>query len=459
MLKKLKNRKDLFPIILTTLLIGAVFFAVFSHVIGVELQTSTYKNLKGLFFIPLKKWIFPVIGAAMFSVFFRSPEGKAKRFFVLMIDIMLLYLLSTFIANIYAFSTFSLFPFADAISPILTGAEVTEFNKTAPEGIPSVIWVMIIGLASSFIFRYVLHKIFAIFSQYSCLIFNKILCKCSEKIEFVKQFKKEFAEAKKTNDDLDYSLAFINFVDRIIFTVLMGILLLAPLAVYSAFLEILNSRGFEFFTDLGKFIGFYAAILFSYQFLVMPLVRSIFCLGINGETYGSFLKKAIPVMATAGTTASSVATLATNIRAAQSLEVEDDMKDKGHNRALMPIGATFNMDGTSISLIVYFLLAANLAGMDVNFWWVVLTALGLSVGTAAVPSASLIMLTSMYSAFSIPAALTGKLLSVIIAVDPIHDRIRTIVNTWGDLNMVYIVQSKRGIATLVGKLFGKEFKE
>ncbi|MFT6219792.1 MAG: Na+/H+-dicarboxylate symporter, partial [Rickettsiales bacterium] len=163
--------------------------------------------------------------------------------------------------------------------------------------------------------------------------------------------------------------------------------------------------------------------------------------------------------ATAGTTSSSVATLAHNIKAAQSLIVPEDMKNKGHNRALMPIGATFNMDGTSISLVIYFLLAANIAGMEVSFVWVVMTAVALSVGTAAVPSASLIMLTSMYSAFAIPAAITGKLLSIIIAVDPINDRIRTIVNVWGDLNMVYIVQCKRGILTMLTKAIGKKKPE
>jgi len=271
-------------------------------------------------------------------------------------------------------------------------------------------------------------------------------------------FSQEYFLAKKNDDELDYSLALINVVDKIIFLVLMLILLLAPFAVFGTFLETLNDRGFIFFLDLGKFILFYATILLSYQFIILPLVRNILCYGINRESYGSFLKKALPVMATAGTTASSMATLATNIKAAQSLDVDEDMKYKGHNRALMPIGATFNMDGTSISLIVYFLLAANLAGMDVNVWMVALTAITLSVGTAAAPSASLVMLTSMFNAFSIPVAITGKLLSIILAVDPIHDRIRTIVNVWGDLNMVYIVQSKRGPLTLLKKLFKKSKK-
>jgi Na+/H+-dicarboxylate symporter len=238
----------------------------------------------------------------------------------------------------------------------------------------------------------------------------------------------------------------------------MTILLLSPLAVYSSFLQILNERGFAFFADLGRFILCYGAILFIYKLVVLPIVRTIFTLGVaNKESYLSFLKKGTPVLITAGATASSHATLAVNIKSASTLNVPEDMKNRGHNEALMPVGATFNMDGTSISLVVYFLLGAQLAGItDISFWAVILTAVGLSFGTAAVPSASLIMLTSMYQSFAIPAAISSKLLSIILAVDPIHDRFRTMVNTWGDLNMIYIVQSKRGLITsFIKKLSSK----
>jgi Na+/H+-dicarboxylate symporter len=450
MIKDNLAHKSIFSTLITFLLLGSVGLAVISHLIGIELEIQTYKDLKSYFFVPLKKWIFPVIATSMFSIFFRSPDGRATKFFVLLADIMVLYLLSTFIANVYAFSVFPLFPFAETIAPILGTVETANFNKIAPDGMPLVIWVMIIGVAASFIFRYLLHNTFCAIARHICNILVLILSPdFLNRISFIKKLKDDHKDALNPKKSLRHSLVLINFVDKVIFLVLMLILMLAPLAVYSSFLSILNVRGFQFFFDLGRFIAFYAFILFSYQFIVMPIVRKIFCFGIKGETYGSFFKKSLPVMATAATTASSMATLAVNIKAAQSLNVDEDMKDVGHNRALMPIGATFNMDGTSISLVVYFLLAANLAGIDVSFWWVVLTAVGLSVGTAAVPSASLIMLTSMYSAFSIPAALTGKLLSIIIAVDPIHDRIRTIVNTWGDLNMVYIVQCKRGVISLL----------
>jgi Na+/serine symporter len=453
----IKEKRSLFSILLPIFLIGAVILSAISYSFGLDLDQGTYTILKDSFFTPLKKWTFVVIAAAMFSVFFRSPDGASNKFFVLMLDIILLYCISTLIANIYAFNAFKLFPFTEIISPLIGDAKELVFDKAAPTGMPLVIWVMIIGLTSSLVFRYFLHALFAFFAKKLCFILL-IIFKLNlwDIIPCIKALKSEYRNAQKTNNDLDYSLALINFLDKIIFAILMVILLIAPLAVYGSFLEILNSRGFYFFIDLSKFIGFYAIILLTYQFVIITLIRKIFCYGIKGETYKSFLVKALPVIATAGTTSSSVAALAHNIRAAQSLDVPEDMKNKGHNRALMPIGATFNMDGTSISLVIYFLLAANLAGMEVSFAWVVLTAVGLSVGTAAVPSASLIMLTSMCSAFAIPGAIVGKLLSIIIAVDPLHDRIRTVVNSWGDLNMVYIVQCKRGIFSMLSRVISKK---
>lgn len=452
-----EEKKDKFPLILTISLLSSVILAVLFHILNIEFSDKTYDFLKNLFFEPLKIWVYPVIAVAMFSVFFRSPQGQASSFLVLITDIIILYTLSTFIANIFAVTTFNFFDFANTIKPLLDNSEVTNFNKTSPGGVPTIIWVMLIGLVSSFIFRFVLNHLFAILTKPFCSLISKFLCvSFLKKLNLFSTLEEEYELACQNKDDLDYSLSFINFTDRVIFLILMAILLLAPFAVFASFLGTLNERGFTFFYDLGRFISFYAAILFSYQFLVMPLLRNIFCFGLKRESYKSFLIKALPVMATAGTTSSSVATLATNIKAAQSLDVEEDMKYRGHNRALMPIGATFNMDGTSISLIIYFLVAAQLSGIEISYWMVILTAIGLSVGTAAVPSASLIILTSMFSAFAIPVTVTSKLLTIILAVDPIHDRIRTIVNTWGDLNMVYIVQSKRGPLTLFKKLISKK---
>ena len=452
------NSSNKFSKILTIALISSIFLSIISYQFGIQLEEETYNDLKNIFFKPLKWWINPLIAFSMFGVFFRTPEGKALNFVVLLCDIILLYFISTLIANIFAYNLYDFFPFADIIAPALAGVDATEFNKTAPGGIPKIILIMIIAFLSSIVCRYVIHHIFISIIKQILYIVN-ILIKADffNRVSFIKNFKSEYKDATKSNSDADYSISFINFFDKIIFGVLMAILLLSPLAVYSSFLQILNDRGFTFFVDLSKFILCYGAILFTYKLIVLPLVRIIFTFGVtNKETYLSFLKKGLPVLITSGATASSAATLAVNIKSASTLNVPEDMKDIGHNEALMPVGATFNMDGTSISLVVYFLLGAQLAGItDISFWSVVLTAVGLSFGTAAVPSASLIMLTSMYQSFAVPAAVTSKLLSIILAVDPIHDRFRTMVNTWGDLNMIYIIQSKRGLITSFIKKFKK----
>ncbi|MDA7705545.1 dicarboxylate/amino acid:cation symporter [Rickettsiales bacterium] len=455
-----KSNDNRFSKILTIALIASIFLSVISYYFGIQLEDKIYKDLKNTFFQPLKWWINPLIAFSMFGVFFRTPEGKALNFIVLLCDIILLYFISTLIANIFAYNVYDLFPFADIVAPALSGVDATEFTKKSPGGIPKIILIMIVAFCTSIICRYVIHHYFILVIKKILAVINILLASVFfDKISFIKKFKTEYKEARELKNDSSYSMVFINFFDKIIFGILMAILLLSPLAVYSSFLQILNDRGFVFFLDLGKFIMCYGVILLSYKLIVLPIVRTVFTIGVpNKESYFSFLKKGVPVLITAGATASSAATLGVNIKAASGLNVPDDMKDRGHNEALMPVGATFNMDGTSISLVVYFLLGAQLAGIvDISFWSVVLTAVGLSFGTAAVPSASLIMLTSMYQSFSVPAAVTSKLLSIILAVDPIHDRFRTMVNTWGDLNMIYIIQSKRGLITsLVKKISSKK---
>lgn len=453
------SNNNKFSKILTTALLGSILLSVLSYQFGLSLEEGLYKDLKDAFFRPLKYWINPLIAFSMFGVFFRTPEGKALKFVILLCDIIFLYFISTLIANVFAYNMYSLFPFAEIIQPALVGVDPTDFNKKATGGIPTIILIMIVAFCLSIVCRYLIHHFFIAIVKKILLVINVILSsEFFDKVTFIRNFKTEYKDAKKGKTDALYSMVFINFFDKIIFGVLMIILLLSPLAVYSSFLQILNERGFAFFADLSKFILCYGAILITYKLIVLPLVRSLLTLGVaNKETYFSFLKKGTPVLITAGATASSAATLGVNIKSASALNVPEDMKNKGHNEALMPVGATFNMDGTSISLVVYFLLGAQLAGvMDISFWSVVLTAIGLSFGTAAVPSASLIMLTSMYQSFAIPATVTSKLISIILAVDPIHDRFRTMVNTWGDLNMIYIVQSKRGLITqFIQKFFPK----
>ena len=72
MTNNIKKSKDWFSTLIPVLLIASVALSCVAYIYDFSLEASTYKTLKDIFFVPLKKWTFVVIAAAMFSVFFRS---------------------------------------------------------------------------------------------------------------------------------------------------------------------------------------------------------------------------------------------------------------------------------------------------------------------------------------------------------------------------------------------------
>ncbi len=156
----MSSTKLSFSKILTIALISSIFLSVLSYQFGIQLEDGIYKDLKNTFFKPLKWWINPLIAFSMFGVFFRTPEGKALNFVVLLCDIILLYFISTLIANLFAYNMYSLFPFADIITPALAGVDPVEFTKTKPDGIPTIILIMITAFCISIFCRYAIHHYF-----------------------------------------------------------------------------------------------------------------------------------------------------------------------------------------------------------------------------------------------------------------------------------------------------------
>ena len=118
--------------------------------------------------------------------------------------------------------------------------------------------------------------------------------------------------------------------------------------------------------------------------------------------------------------------------------------DREVSSFVLPIGATVNMDGTSCYQAVAAVFIAQAFGMDLSLGaqlGIVITASLASIGSAAVPSAGLVMLVIVLGQAGIPEA--G--LALIFAVDRPLDMCRTVVNVTGDAT----------VAMLVGKSVGK----
>lgn len=110
---------------------------------------------------------------------------------------------------------------------------------------------------------------------------------------------------------------------------------------------------------------------------------------------------------------------------------------------VLPLGATVNIDGTSLYQGVAAVFIAQALGLDLSFsqqLMIVLTATLASIGSAGVPGAGLIMLIIVLEAIDVPAA--G--LALILAPDRILDMFRTVVNVTGDGMVCCVVAASEG---------------
>lgn len=158
-----------------------------------------------------------------------------------------------------------------------------------------------------------------------------------------------------------------------------------------------------------------------------------------------FLKQLSPAQLLAFSTSSSAATLPVTME-----RVEEHIGvDKEVSSFVLPVGATINMDGTSLYQAVAAVFIAQALSFDLTFadqLTIILTALLASIGSAAVPGAGMVMLVIVLESIGFPADKLAIGLALIFAVDRPLDMCRTVINVTGDATVSVLV------AKSVGKL-------
>ena len=151
-----------------------------------------------------------------------------------------------------------------------------------------------------------------------------------------------------------------------------------------------------------------------------------------------FLKKISPAQLLAFSTSSSAATLPLTMD-----RVENHIGvDKEVSSFVLPVGATINMDGTSLYQAVAAVFIAQALEFDLTLadqLTIVLTALLASIGSAAVPGAGMVMLVIVLESIGFPSDKLAIGLALIFAVDRPLDMCRTVVNVTGDAAVSMIV--------------------
>ncbi len=230
---------------------------------------------------------------------------------------------------------------------------------------------------------------------------------------------------------------FFDGFNDIILKIIDLIMRFAPIGVFALMAGIIVdvagddlSKTLVLFIALAKYSGVVILGLLIMIFVVYPTLLMIF----TDVKYRDFYKSIIKAQTVAFSTSSSAATLPVTMECCENnLGIKKEVTS-----FVLPIGATINMDGTSLYQAVAAVFIAQAFGMDLTVGQqltIVLTATLASIGSAAVPGAGIVMLIIVLEAIGVPS----EGIALIFAVDRPLDMLRTSVNVTGDSTIASII--------------------
>lgn len=237
-------------------------------------------------------------------------------------------------------------------------------------------------------------------------------------------------------------IAFIDGTNEVFLKMVDTVMKVAPFFVFALLAGVIAKMAnsveevLDIFLGLGTYsIGVIAGLFFMI-FIFYPLLVTIF---VKKISYKQFFKNISPAQFLAFSTSSSAATLPVTMEC-----VEENMGvSKNITSFVLPIGATVNMDGTSLYQAVAVIFLAQLHMIDLDLsqqLTIILTATLASIGSAAVPSAGLVMLIIVLQS----VGLNPAWIAIIFPVDRILDMCRTVVNVTGDASVSTVIASSEG---------------
>lgn len=235
---------------------------------------------------------------------------------------------------------------------------------------------------------------------------------------------------------------FIEGLNAIFLKMVEMVMQAAPLFVFALLAGVIAKMAdtpkevLEIFLGLGSYsVTLFIGLAFM-VFVFYPLLLKIF---VNKISYKELFKNISPAQFLAFSTSSSAATLPVTMEC-----VEENMGvPRNVTSFVLPIGATVNMDGTSLYQAVAVVFLAQLHMVDLTLGQqltIVLTATLASIGAAATPSAGLVMMIIVLQS----VGLNPAWVAIIFPVDRILDMCRTVVNVTGDATVCSLIAKSEG---------------
>ena len=396
MIHKIKKYSTTNTLVILGIILGVLFGSFLP-------ELALQQQVIGQIFISfLKMLVVPLVFSSIFvSILGLGSLNDLKTIGLRTIG---LYLLTTALAVSIAIIAMNLFPIGEAVSSdgleYAKASEIAEFSLSA----------MVLSFIPTNIFGSLANG-----AMMQIIVFSILLSVASLHLESHRQ---------------ETMLDFFTAITNAMLTMAEWIIKLTPIGVFSLISYVIADQGIDVVLGLWKYMLMVLGVLIFHAVITLPAVLSLFG-RVNPYRYLKVIREA-PIMAFS--TASSAATLPVSMRIVE----EVGGVDSKHASFVLPLGATVSMDGTAAYLTVAVLYISHLAGVDLSIMEQIvlgITVVALSVGVAALPSASLVMMVVILNQVGLPV----EYIALIVAVDRILDMARTSLNVTSDLVVVKIV--------------------
>ena len=405
-----QNRKMLLWAILIGLILGAIVGIIFAFIpdehVAKKVSLLIAAPLGDLFIRLLKMIVTPVIIFTLISgVASISPARLGK----VGVKIIVFYMLTSFIAIIVGLAVGNIMQPGEGVTLKETTQEIQA--KEAPSLVETLLAIVPTNPFESIAKGDVLPIIF--FS----IFFGIALAYARDN------------QDAKIKESADSVYKFFDGCAQVIFKVVGWVMMYAPIGVFFLIFQVFAKQGAEAFGPLLHVtVAVYIGLLFQ-MFVVYVVICSIFKISPV-----KFIKKVYEPWLTAFVTRSSGGTLPVSMDTAErKMGIS-----KGVYSFTLPLGATINMDGTTIYLGVCAFFIANAVGIPLNGaqqMTIIITAVLASIGTAGVPGAGAIMLIMVLNSVGLDVTQGNVKLAyaMILGIDALLDMGRTSMNIVGDL--------------------------
>lgn len=392
--------------ILIGLILGAIFGIVFS---GNETLIAFFKPFGDIFIRLLKMIVIPVI---TFTLISGTSSISPKSLGRVGIKIIIFYLVTSFFAICVGLI------FGNLLAPGAGMDLASQMGATGKELTPPPSLInLLVGIIPK-----------NPFSAFTDGVVLSVIC-------FSLFFGIALAYLKDSDDVTTKESAmvvskFFEGCTNIMFKIIHWIMEYAPIGVFALIYAVFAKQGAAAFGPLASVTATVYIALIAQGLIIYGIIAYIFKLSPL-----RFFKKVRSPLITAFVTRSSGGTLPVSMETAD----EEMGVKKGVYSFTLPLGATINMDGTTIYLGVCAMFIANAVGIPLTFSQqsiIVLTAVLASVGTAGVPGAGAIMLLMVLNSIGLEVesgSAVAAAYAMIFGIDALLDMGRTAMNVTGDM--------------------------